>query len=252
MRRTYIALLAALALGTGAALVSPYAAITPGALSPGHQRHRGNCLACHTPFRGASRAKCRACHEPAGIALRTSAGSPLPSPRPKAERINGFHRALDNVECAGCHREHAGSRSSAAAGFSHDVLPRVMKTACADCHAAERPRDLLHTPAAIACSTCHGTSRWKPATFEHDPWFRFDANHPARCADCHDPPRGFATYTCYGCHEHAPPRVLAEHRDERIRGIEDCARCHRSANEHEALRAGSASAGTPAEAGDDD
>lgn len=237
------------ALGAGAAWIAPYAAITPGALSPGHEKHRGDCLACHAPFRGATRAKCLACHAREGIALRTSAGQPIASPREGAARINGFHRALDTVECGACHREHAGSRGSAAMRFSHDVLPPEITAACADCHAAERPKDRLHAPAAgNACSTCHGTAGWKPADFAHERWFRFDDHHPPRCAACHDPAQGYTTSTCYGCHEHTPARVEAEHREERITNIERCARCHRSGNEHDTVREGMApGAGSAAE-----
>ncbi|MFM7402028.1 MAG: hypothetical protein ACKO4W_14110 [Bacteroidota bacterium] len=36
----------------------------------------------------------------------------------------------------------------------------------------------------------------------------------------------------YGCHEHNRANTLAEHREEGISNINDCARCHKSPDEH--------------------
>jgi len=38
-------------------------------------------------------------------------------------------------------------------------------------------------------------------------------------------------YTCYGCHEHTPAKIRAEHEEEGIRDFSDCVQCHRSAQE---------------------
>lgn len=87
----------------------------------------------------------------------------------------------------------------------------------------------LITPDCLAYHTDHAG----PALTGHSPVrFHHDLLKPAvrgQCATCHV---GGNTrrYTCYGCHEHQPARVLAEHREEGVRGnIDNCARCHRSA-----------------------
>ncbi len=239
MKTMYVALCASLLVGTAAAVLSPYRAITPGVLSPGHERHRDACLACHEPFRGATRAKCVRCHEPAGIALRTAAGDarPVAAVRPA---INDLHGALGTLECRTCHPEHSGqSRAGAGERFTHDILPTETRGQCAICHDRQRPRDALHASAGSACATCHGTAAWKPSTFAHEKYFVFDRHHPARCADCH-PPGDFKAYGCYGCHEHRRDGMIAEHAKEGIAVelIDRCARCHPSGNEHDARRDG--------------
>jgi len=46
----------------------------------------------------------------------------------------------------------------------------------------------------------------------------------------------FKRYTCYGCHEHTPANVRAEHEKEGIRDFENCVECHRSADEEPVKR----------------
>ena len=71
--------------------------------------------------------------------------------------------------------------------------------------------------------------------FDHE----FPLDHGSRgraseCSVCHqDAPRSYRTYTCYGCHEHSPARVAAEHREEGVRNLDDCVRCHATGREHE-------------------
>ena len=71
---------------------------------------------------------------------------------------------------------------------------------------------------------------WKPATFDHARYFRLDRDHAVACATCHVG-NDYARYTCYGCHEHTPARVRAEHAEEGITAFEHCVECHRSASE---------------------
>ena len=67
---------------------------------------------------------------------------------------------------------------------------------------------------------------WKPATFDHDKFFVLDRDHDAPCV--HLPPgNDYSRYTCYGCHEHTPAKVRAEHDEEGIRDFENCVECHR-------------------------
>jgi len=42
--------------------------------------------------------------------------------------------------------------------------------------------------------------------------------------------REFSAYTCFGCHEHEKARIEGKHREEGIRDIANCVRCHSSAN----------------------
>jgi hypothetical protein len=89
---------------------------------------------------------------------------------------------------------------------------------------------------AIQCVQCHTTDKWKPSTFDHTKYFRFDGNHPSNCADCHDVNKTFSTYTCYNCHEHRPDKIEKEHIKEGIRNFSNCVECHRSGDEDEAER----------------
>jgi len=52
-----------------------------------------------------------------------------------------------------------------------------------------------------------------------------------RCTTCHQDRGQYARYTCYGCHEHTLPGMQREHAEEGItRNLDQCARCHRSAD----------------------
>lgn len=181
-----------------------------------------DCAACHTlhaslrpqpprPFRhellaAADRAACASCHD---------------ARKPR----DPLHSSL-RVSCSACH----STRGWRPATFDH----RTAGADCAACHLRDRPGDALHQAAGVSCASCHRTERWRPATFDHARYFRFDGNHPADCRTCHTDPGSYSRYSCYGCHEHTPARVEAEHREEGIRDFQDCARCHRSGSEGEA------------------
>lgn len=231
MNRTWAALGLTLMVGVGAIVLFPYAAVTPGVLVAGHEARKNDCFACHTVLRGAPRAKCVACHPLDDLGLRTSAGSPLAKDN---RRSNLLHRQLKG-ECSACHTEHKGrSRENAMTKFTHELLNADLRDDCASCH-SEKPADALHGAAATQCSACHTSRSWRPATFEHAKYFRFDREHPARCADCHPTKGSYAGYTCYGCHEHTPAQMAKEHREEGIANVEACAKCHRSADKHQAV-----------------
>ncbi|MBI5432319.1 MAG: hypothetical protein HZA52_05780 [Planctomycetes bacterium] len=158
------------------------------------------------------RASCHACH---------------------ADRVptDELHRRIEvaaDGACAACHR----TESWKPATFVHERLPADRRNACAACHRESAPKDEMHGASVDECSACHGTSAWKPSTFDHARFFRFDGDHPARCADCHEPGKPLSEYTCYGCHEHTPANLADEHREEGIRDLTNCVECHRSADEH--------------------
>ncbi len=249
----------AIAPGNGAPGHADFAADCLTCHAPFHGTPVARCLACHvadsigtrrgvqpagwTPrpgvaglHRAVAGIDCGACHvEHAGT----------------AGRVRSFdHARLPAAalpECAACHaadlptdRRHEGL--TAGCGDCHgtdgwrpaqiDHARLAPGRACASCHADARPADVLHKGAGD-CAACHRTRAWVPATFDHARWFVLDRHHGPRCATCHDQPGNYRAYTCYGCHAHTPGNVLAEHREEGIRNLEDCARCHRSGSEHE-------------------
>lgn len=241
MNRAAAVFLGVLAAGAAAAILRPGAAIRPGRLRPAHESLADDCLACHEPLAGVRRERCAACHDPDGIGVRLAGGAPAPSPR---ESVAALHRRLGEAECAACHAEHAGRlEGGPAARFEHSLLPDDIRAACADCHGGRRPADALHAGAGDGCAACHAVTGWRPATFDHRRNFRFDGDHPARCADCHEPGKGFAAYSCFGCHEHGPAAIERKHRKEGIAEWERCADCHRGGEGVEARRPGGGEGG---------
>jgi hypothetical protein len=184
-----------------------------------------NCVACHSdhegpkltqrsrkPFshallRPAVRDKCEACH---------------------AAPKNDVHRDL-SVGCGQCHKPQAWKPAS----FDHALLANATLAQCAGCHKA--PTDTLHRQVQGNCGQCHSPAAWKPATFEHGKFFVFDKDHQTTCVTCHTG-NDYKRYTCYGCHEHQPDKVRAEHQEEGIQDFENCVACHRSADKEAAER----------------
>lgn len=202
----------------------PHQMVSPGNLIPAHAALQGDCFACHAPLRGASAERCIACHAVRDIGLRTTRGTPIQ----RKESRPSFHQALIEPDCMACHSDHPRPTLSKARtiSFDHALLNAAARPRCQSCHVA--PRDDLHRGQALPCATCHQPPRWKPATFDHARYFRLDGDHDASCATCH-PGGNYKRYTCYGCHEHQPARIIAKHREEGIANIENCVRCHRSA-----------------------
>ena len=116
--------------------------------------------------------------------------------------------------------------------FKHELLGERLKE-CRSCHESKQPADVLHKGLGktIQCVQCHTTDTWKPSTFEHSKYFRFDRNHPSNCADCHNVNKTFASYSCYNCHEHDPSLIEKKHLKEGIRNFSNCVECHRSGDE---------------------
>src|SRR3546814_3316281 len=72
-------------------------------------------------------------------------------------------------------------------------------------------------------ATCHQPGHWKPATFDHSRYFLLDRDHNTACTTCHLN-NNYKQYTCYGCHEHQPTKIITKHREEGITNIENCVR----------------------------
>lgn len=224
------------------ACLRPTAMLAPGKLSAGHQTLGEDCFACHHPGRGATAERCQTCHQLAEIGLRDTQHRPLPA---DANRV-AFHQHLVEKSCLACHTGHAGSLAALPKKtFTHSLLEAHVGTRCNTCHQA--PRDGIHDGYQEQCSSCHQQRAWHPATFDHTRWFPLTGHHAARCDTCHEQTRAvadnivrrdFTVYTCYGCHEHRPSRIRAEHAEEGIRNLNDCVRCHRNGRENDEGREG--------------
>ena len=204
------------------AFVYPHLMVSPGPLVRGHAELSTDCFACHAAWRGAQSTLCIECHALTDIGLRTTKGAALPQHGLKSS----FHQDLIEQDCVACHSDHRGPKLTQRSRkpFSHALLRTAVQDRCASCHTA--PTDNLHRRISGSCNQCHGQERWKPATLDHDKLFVLDRDHDAECATCHQN-NEFSRYTCYGCHEHTPAKVRAEHVKEGIPDFENCMECHR-------------------------
>lgn len=173
------------------------------------------CVSCHQAddaraHQGAYGTDCAQCHN-AGDWADAKFDHNL-----AAFKLTGAHV---NVQCARCH--------------INGVYKGTPQT-CVGCHA--EPQEHLGA-FGTDCAQCHSTSTWEGATFDHT----FPLNHGEggniACQTCHVT-QDFKQYTCYGCHEHEPTRIQAEHLEEGISDFQDCARCHPTGREEEGEREG--------------
>jgi len=213
------------------AFVYPQFMVAPGPLEGGHGELETDCFACHAPLRGARAERCISCHELDEIGVRTTQGVAINLGKPKTT----FHTSLLEKDCMACHRAHRLPPLShrERPPFFHALLEPKVREQCASCHTA--PSDKLHGKIDGACGQCHRDTHWKPASFDHDQYFKLDRHHDKQCSRCHLND-DYTHYTCYGCHEHKQAALLAEHREEGITEIEDCAACHPDAREKHASK----------------
>lgn len=232
MKRSIKILLAVnVVIATVLAFAYPHLMIAPGPVVEGHAKVAEDCFACHTVFFGASSPKCVACHTVADIGIKTTEGKAIV--RAKKPSV-AFHQGLLETDCVACHTDHVGvSIYRIRQHFSHDLLDLEAKDRCVACHA--KPQDKVHRSAPTDCKACHTTKDWKGAKLDHSRFFVFDKNHK-RCKMCHRT-EDYKQYTCFSCHAHDEDEVRRSHRREGIRDIDNCVKCHRSADEDEAERA---------------
>ena len=210
------------------AIFLPHLMVSPGKLIDAHTELATDCFACHTPFVGSKPEKCIACHEVAEIGIKTTKGLAID----KEEKNVAFHQKLTEEDCVACHSDHKGVQAFRPIGqFSHQLLEPAVEKQCDSCHV--NPGDALHQKIEGNCGSCHTQTRWTPATFEHDKYFRFDKDHRTDCKTCHIE-NDYDNYTCYGCHEHSRSKIREEHVEEGIYDYEICVECHRSGDEDEA------------------
>ncbi len=198
---------------------SPLAAQT--VKTPFHQQLiEQDCMACHSDHQGVRltyRSRKAFSHAVLRAPVRERCESCHTSPKDK------IHRDL-SVSCGQCHQSERWKPAT----FDHALLAKAVLDRCEACHKA--PADTLHRQIAGNCKQCHSQERWKPATFDHDKLFVLDRDHNTKCVTCHTND-DYSRYTCYGCHEHRPDPIRAKHLEDGIRNFENCALCHRSANE---------------------
>lgn len=236
MKTTLYYFLFVLVTGLVSILLFPHYTVNPGVLIEDHLYLQNDCLACHSLGKGALTEKCINCHKPDEIGLFKAGGS---LPELQNKKSNLLHQSIINIQCYDCHTEHNGlSRENATLNFKHTVLSDNLQRQCTSCHIKMAPDNSLHNvlTASTQCAQCHTTTKWKPSTFNHTEFFKFDKNHPSDCSGCHDLQKGFKEYTCYNCHEHTQSRVAKKHRKKGIRNFENCVNCHRTGDKKDAKR----------------
>jgi cytochrome c7-like protein len=207
-----------------------------------HQETAGGrtftCSDCHgrETFRF-DEARCESCHRDYQVAFVASHvrdwGSTCRACHEGSDRFSAFrHDTVDfrltgshvETECAAC---HTGVRTFAAFAGAPET--------CVGCH---RGDDAHRGSYGTDCAACHNTGRWEDADFEHTFPLDHGGGGVVACRTCHQDMPSFRTYTCYGCHEHAPARVREEHLDEGITDFRNCVECHPTGTEGEAERRG--------------
>ena len=160
-----------------------------------------NCVACHQKddhHQGAFGTDCAQCHNPSDWKDAKFDHNLA------AFKLTGAHAA---VPCAQCH--------------VNGVFKGTPQT-CVSCHA--EPQQHLGA-FGTDCAQCHTTQTWQGAKFDHAFPLDHGGGGSIACQTCHTTPN-FKEYTCYGCHDHDPARVQAQHLEEGIADFQDCARCH--------------------------
>lgn len=198
----------------------------------------GSCISCHTEHHGPR----------ASLTRLDGGGAGMPE-----GFLAGHVRAYGSA-CGACHRKND---PFVRRRFNHDSTAYPLtgahfRVTCEECHAGTRdlagfknaPTDCNSCHQKVDkhrggfgsdCASCHEPTSWEAASFEHS----FPISHGGRgrvtCRTCHDTQGDWKRYTCYGCHEHTPARVAAEHREEGMGGrdLSDCVRCHSTGREHE-------------------
>jgi len=183
------------------------------------------CYSCHAKddkHRGSLGYKCNSCHATSTWSTATFNHSVLGSNVASKDCASchadtDIHEGAFGRQCGQCHNTGGWSRAL----FSHSRLSGSLASAdCASCHAGN---DVHSGRFGRQCGQCHSTSSWGGSSAGHS---AFPANHGGAqtCSTCH--PSGTKTYTCYGCHEHTPANVQAEHGGRSVSSLANCLQCH--------------------------
>ena len=175
-----------------------------------------SCVSCHAEPKVQTHkfgTDCKQCH-----ATETWKLASIPTAGPGAAfdhnltafKLTGKHVSVD---CLKCHVDNKFKGTS---------------TSCVSCHA--EPKVHAGSKFGTDCQKCHTTNTWTGGTlgdFKHTfPIAHGRKNRGASsCAICHAKADAYATYTCYGCHEHTPAKVARQHKNGV--NIDNCVKCHK-------------------------
>ncbi|MBL0146165.1 MAG: hypothetical protein IPP48_10660 [Chitinophagaceae bacterium] len=245
----------------------PHWMVSPGHLGLSHKTLENKCLSCHKPFFGIASDKCTGCHQLDKIGVDTVNSKILFHKKLQTQNCtschtdhkgtdgkltisnfnhalisasivsncsschqlpgNALHQQVISTSCSNCHTTNSWKNAT----FKHSSLPGTVSQNCISCHAS--PKDNFHNQqSATSCSSCHTTNEWKPSTFNHEKYFAFDKHHTNTCTNCHTN-NNYVQYSCTNCHEHSMSKLISKHSEEGIIKIDDCAKCHKSGNEHD-------------------
>lgn len=103
---------------------------------------------------------------------------------------------------------------------------------CRACH--EEPA--MHADRfGLNCARCHGLEAWKPALLtRHTFLLDHGGQGKVACETCHT--TTYSAHTCYGCHDHTPEQMESTHVDLDIYELANCAECHPTGQEGEAIQ----------------
>ena len=175
-----------------------------------------DCRDCHTDVhQGSLNPQCNRCHNARGWTVL----SPVEAHRSTFFQLLGAHASLD---CYQCHRNTR----------NNDF--RLNTALCVDCHretynGVSNP-DHRKAGFGVVCEDCHNLLRWKPALFnDHDALFPiFSGTHAgewSQCSTCHTHTSDYATFSCFGCHEHNEASTDSKH-DEVSGYVYESAACY--------------------------
>ncbi|MCX7670719.1 MAG: hypothetical protein N2439_11690 [Anaerolineae bacterium] len=187
---------------------------------------------------------CAGCHAGARTVADLQAAPPTCI---GCHRMDDAHQGEFGTDCAACH--HTAGWKPATFDHSKSAFPLTGKHAdvrCERCHVNQVFKGTATTCIGChqdpvyhvgmfgtACADCHTADGWRPARYDRPHTFPFDHGESgvSPCKTCH--PDRVNTYTCYGCHEHAPTGIESKHLEEGIRDFADCVKCHPTGQEKE-------------------
>jgi len=129
--------------------------------------------------------------------------------------LSGRHASID---CAACHSGPGGAVPTPASDAND----------CVACHVDDYDREHRGSGFPFDCAGCHDPFGWEGATFAHS-FPIFSGAHAGEwqsCADCHQTPGDFESFSCLGCHRQ--PQMDDTHRGERGYAYDSptCLSCH--------------------------
>jgi hypothetical protein len=122
------------------------------------------------------------------------------------------------IECTACHAGPGGALPT----------PAASPDDCVACHRSDYDREHHGTGFPTDCLACHNPFEWDGASFDHS-FPIFSGPHGGEwnaCADCHEVPGDFGSFSCLGCHRQ--PQMDDKHKEEGGYAYESgaCLSCH--------------------------